>query len=206
MAVHVFTAMAVPPTDEVVERLMGTAFNWQTKLPQSDDATPEHEAEGARHQSRRQRLSNGAVIEPCRWWLSDQDVDAVTGTRGAQRFRLWQQLARSYQWPALLRITFGSAPALLIPTDSPLALEVAFDGMRASETKEQGVTVRTQVIVEEVAEGPWLEGVHGHHMAELVFPVRRTRHLWERPNRQRLSKERRDANESSPKHSAHAAY
>lgn len=205
MVAHVFTAMAAPPTDVVVERLMATSFNWGTNPPQQDHSIPEHEAKGAGHQSRRRRLPNGAVVEPRRMLLPAQDVEALIGTVGAQRFRLWQRLARSYRWPALVRISLGSAPALLIPTDSPLALEIAFEGVRALQTDEQSVTVGTRVIVEEMAEGPWLEGAHGRHIAELVLPVRRTRHLWQCSNKQLFSQEERNANEALQRHSAHTA-
>ena len=205
LAVHVFTALVVPPTDVVVERLMATSFNWRTPVPQSGDATSEDAAEDTDLQFHRPRLSSGAILEPRRLLLPDHEVEGLAKARGAQRFLLWQRLARSYQWPALLRITFGSAPALLVPTDSPLAIEVAFEGVRALATNEQGMVVRTPMIVEEVAEGPWLTGTHGGYIAELVLPVRRTRHLWQRPNGQRWSKERRHENESLHRRSALSA-
>jgi hypothetical protein len=203
MAVHVFTAMAVPPTDVVIERLMATSFNWRTELPPADRPTPARDAADRECPANGRRLSAGIALEPCHAQLSDHDVERLAGSRGAQRFRLWQQLARAHQWPALLRITVGSAPALLIPNDSPLALEVACEGIQATHPEAPGVRMR--VTVEEVAEGPWLAGTHGHHMAELVLPVRRTRHLWERPQQQLWSKEQHDANASRSSRRVHTA-
>lgn len=195
LAVHVFTALVVPPTDVVVERLMATSFNWRTPVPPAGDATSEDAEADTDRPLRRPRLCSGAILEPRRFLLPDHEVEGLATARGAQRFRLWQRLARSYQWPALLRLTFGSAPALLVPTDSPLALEVAFEGVRALATNAQGMVVRTPMLVEEVAEGSWLKGACGSYMAELVLPVRRTRHLWQRPNGQLLSKDGCHANE-----------
>jgi hypothetical protein len=186
----------VPPTDVVVERLMATSFHWRTLGLPAGEATSADAATDTDRPSPSPRLCSGAILEPRRFLLPDHEVAGLATTRGAQRFRLWQRLARSYQWPALLRITFGNAPALLVPTDSPLALEVAFEGVRALATHEQGTVVRTPMLVEEVAEGPWLTGAHGRYMAELVLPVRRTRHLWQRPNGQLLSKDAYHANES----------
>jgi hypothetical protein len=202
LAVHVFSALVVPPTDVVLERLMATSFNWRTPVPPLEDVTLEDAVADADLQCHRSRLSSGAVLEPRRFQLPDHEVEELIQTRGARRFLLWQRLARSYQWPALLRITFGSAPALLVPTDSPLAIEVAFEGVRALTTNAQGMVVRTPMIVEEVVEGPWLPGAHGSYMVELVLPVRRTHHLWQRPNGQLSSKERRHANESMHRRSA----
>jgi len=131
LAVHVFTALVVPPTDVVIERLMATSFNWRMPGPPSGEATSEEEADAVLPLHRSQ-LPSGAILEPRRTLLPEHEVEGLITARGAQRFRLWQQLARSYRWPALLRIAFGSAPALLVPTDSPLALEIAFEGDRKS--------------------------------------------------------------------------
>jgi hypothetical protein len=101
--------------------------------------------------------------------LHGEILAELVGSRSAAlRFAAWQRLAANYGWPSLLTLRRDNDPPLVVPRDSPLAVEAAFAGAPA----------RTRLlVVEEFDPAPWLAGADGrHYTAEIVVPYERGRH------------------------------
>ncbi|HEY2510397.1 MAG TPA: thiopeptide-type bacteriocin biosynthesis protein [Polyangiaceae bacterium] len=162
VSAQVWTAAMLPRTDAFTQRVLATGFNRDALT-----GPPTAAASG------RRCLPDGTVLTPCLVVLAPDETAALLETRGAARFRVWQRLARERVFPPLVRVTAGDASPLLVPRDSPLAVEALFEGLGA-EASEAGA----RIAIEEVVEDGWLEGPSGHHLVELVLPVRRRRHLF----------------------------
>jgi hypothetical protein len=164
IAAHVFTATAVPASDVIVARLMATSFDSRLSAAGRDRQ---------RGEQPEVPTSTRAVYQPERWRLSESELGGLLRTRSARRFVRWRQLAKHYRWPSLVRLVIGDAPAILVATESPLAVEAAFEGIRAPVEGRSGA-----LVVEAVVERGWLQGPRGFHLTEIVVPVRRAHHLW----------------------------
>jgi len=161
-AAHVFTPQAIHGSDVLMHRLMATSFDDRTAEP-----TAEAEEPGCEQ-------GDPLLRHPRRTRLSAAEIERLLSVRGAARFVCWQALVRDHAWPRWVRVQCGAKPALLVPTDGPLPLEAAFEGV-GSRAKHP------EIVVEELLDGAWLPGSDGHHFVELVLPVRRTRSAWTRP-------------------------
>ncbi len=124
-------------------------------------------------------LSDGSVVRASRTVLCGEELGQLVGARSAAlRFAAWQQLARRHSWPHLLTIRRDNGSPLMVPRDSPLALEAALAGDRE----------RTRLlVVEELDAEPWLVGPDGrHYTAEIAVPYARASHILDaRRNRAR---------------------
>jgi hypothetical protein len=160
-AAHVFTPLAIPGSDVITQRLMATSFDDRS----AEATTGSTEADDERNDS--------VMRRPRQTRLSDAETGHLLAVRGPARFVRWQELVRKHDWPRWVRVQCGTKPALLVPTDGPLPLEAAFEGVGAGAKQPE-------IIVEEVLDGAWLPGPEGHHFVELVLPVRRARSAWMR--------------------------
>ena len=119
----------------------------------------------SRHRPRL-RLADGAVIHPRRTLVAAADLAALLRVKGAARFAAWQQLAARHGWPALLLLAGDDRAPLLVPRDSPLAVEAAFEGAA-------GLRV---LAVEEFTRAAWVgagdDDDHAH-VADFVVPFAR---------------------------------
>ncbi|MCA9688682.1 MAG: lantibiotic dehydratase, partial [Myxococcales bacterium] len=175
LAVHVFTATGVPRGDYVTERMLVSTFYTLAALPPADRLAFAFEL-SSRTASPRVTLPSGASIRAGRVILADHEARALCEARGARRYLVWQTLARRHGFAPLARITCGRAPSLLVPRDSALALEAAMEGVRGVDGEPP------RIVVEEVVEDAWVSVEGGaRHIAELVLPFVRARHLWQRP-------------------------
>ncbi len=119
------------------------------------------EIESSRHRPRL-RLDDGAVIQGRRTVVMAADLQPMLSVRGAARFAAWQQLATRHAWPELVLLHGMGTLPLVVPRDSPLAIEAAFEGAGALRS----------LIVEEFIRSAWVgEGDADHlHVADLVVP------------------------------------
>jgi len=168
------------PDDVVAQRLLATSFRDESEVPCS----------GARPVAP-SRLPSGATLTPARVELGASELQALVDARGAARFLLWSRWVRRHALPTWVRLSIADRPALLIPIDSALALEAAFEGVTATSGG-----VPTKIAVEAMIEGPWWPGVRGRHLAEIVLPVRRCQHAWTPYEGQPRAARRTDALES----------
>jgi hypothetical protein len=164
MSLHAFTATATPPEDPILERLLASSFDGRAEQIRALAEGPRHETDQAPHET----STRAAILEPRRVSLGAHEVRALAGVHRLQRYRRWQQLAVVHELPELVRVYIGSRPGLVIPTSSPLALEAAFEGLKADSV----------VMIEAALERGWLPGPRGTHVAELVLPLRRHDHAW----------------------------
>lgn len=159
---HGFSPTPVPD-DVVVRRLLATSFRDESPVARIDPRP------GAPTSS-----ASGATLTPPRVELGASEVHALAGSRGAARFLIWSRWVRRHALPTWVRLLISDRPALLIPIDSALALEAAFEGVTPSSGG-----VPTTIAVEAMVEGPWWPGVGAApHLAEIVVPVRRCVHAW----------------------------
>lgn len=168
LAAHVLTPMVVPASDVITRRLMATSFDDRSTEPA---AVPEAEA----RPDAALDPADDALPRPRATTLTAAEAEHLLAVRGAARFVRWQELVRRHGWSRWVRVSCGARPSLLVPTDGPLALEAVLEGAGAGQE-------RPAIVVEEVLDGAWLPGPSGHHLVELVLPVRRRRSAWTRPD------------------------
>lgn len=121
-----------------------------------DEAPLPHPAEG-RH----------PLARPRRTAISGDVWSRLIESRGLARHRLWRELAREHEWGELLWVRAGRRSGLLIHRDSPLGLDAVLEGARA-----KGPPL--------IVEMPYdLTSLSGRvHLAEVVIPFARARHVW----------------------------
>lgn len=159
---QVFTAV-VPPRDAVIRRLMATTYDARCRPGEA-----ESESEQAQDAGAPSKLPGGARVTMVRTKLASQEVQWLAESRGIERHRLWLRLARRYAWDRFVRVSRARRPGLVVVTDSPIAVDAAFEGLQPED----------EVVVEEVCERGWWKGVRGHHLTELVVPAARRTHAW----------------------------
>lgn len=111
----------------------------------------------------RLRLAGGAVLRPRRAVIA-ASLAALRASHGAERFRLWQGLARRLDWPDWLQVSADGGEPLRMNRDSPLALEALFKGLGPGTA---------YLSVEEAASHGLAVPGGGRHLAELALPFSR---------------------------------
>lgn len=168
LAVHSLTAAVVDPGDHAQHLLLLSSLRTPPQIPRGDRVAFHRELTGGRH-SPRVRLRSGAVVRTRRTVLTGSDLQSLLTTRSSARFTRWQQLAADREWPALLLVRRDDEPTLLVPRDSPLAIEALFEG--AAKCRH--------LHVEEFTDAAWISDNHGQrYVAELALPFVRRTHLW----------------------------
>jgi hypothetical protein len=77
-------------------------------------------------------LPGGSVLTAERWTIDSETLRRLTDLRGAARFRAWRREVDRLGLPELVHVRCGPAvPELLVPTDSPLAVQCLFDTVLA---------------------------------------------------------------------------
>ncbi|HET6584857.1 MAG TPA: lantibiotic dehydratase, partial [Nannocystaceae bacterium] len=170
LAAFTFTAAANVADDAVLARLLATSFSALAEPRLRPVATA-----GDAARSRRRTTAQGRAVVPARIDLSTDETSALVTRRGARRFVQWLACARAHDWPALVRVVRNGQPAVLVPTHSPLAVAAVLEGIRAGD----------RIRVEEVLDAGWIRSEHGTHVTEIVVPVRRTAHVWQRRRAER---------------------
>lgn len=168
LAVHSLTAATVDPADHAQHLLLLSSLRTPPQIPRGDRVAFHHELTGGHH-SPRVRLRSGAVVRTRRTVLAGADLRSLLTTKSAARFARWQQLAAAREWPALLLVRRDDEPTLLVPRDSPLAIEALFEGAAAC----------IHLHVEEFVDAAWISDRHGQrYVAELALPFVRRTHVW----------------------------
>jgi hypothetical protein len=168
LAVHSLTAAVVNPGDHAQHLLLLSSLRTPPQIPRGDRVAFRSELTGGRH-SPRVRLRGGAVVRTRRTVLTGADLQSLLTTKAATRFARWQRLAADREWPALLLVRRDDEPTLLVPRDSPLAIEALFEG--ASNC--------LHLHVEEFTDAAWISDNRGQrYVAELALPFVRRTHLW----------------------------
>ena len=168
LAVHSLTAATVDPADHAQHLLLLSSLRTPPQIPRGDRVAFHRELTGGHH-SPRVRLRSGAVVRTRRTVLAGADLRSLLTTKSAARFARWQQLAANREWPALLLVRRDDEPTLLVPRDSPLAIEALFEGAAAC----------IHLHVEEFVDAAWVSDHHGQcYVAELALPFVRRTHVW----------------------------
>ncbi|HET7488854.1 MAG TPA: lantibiotic dehydratase [Acidimicrobiales bacterium] len=111
-------------------------------------------------------LPGGTVLSAERWLVPADVVARLRELRGWERYRAWREEAERRRLPALAFLRWEpnpTAPELLFPAESPLAVRALFDRLPAGA----GPLVLTEV-PEQVRSSPVVDGEGGHHVAELA--------------------------------------
>jgi hypothetical protein len=168
LAVHSLTAALVDPGDHAQHLLLLSSLRTPPQIPRGDRLGFRDERTGGRH-SPRVRLRGGAVVRTRRTAITGAELQALLACKSADRFARWQRLAADREWPALLLVRRDDEPALLVPRDSPLAIEALFEGAAAC----------LHLHVEEFIDAAWISDNRGQrYVAELALPFVRRTHLW----------------------------
>jgi hypothetical protein len=94
----------------------------------------------------------------------------LLATHGPERFEYWQGLALQHAWPSMVSMRRDDQLPLLVPRDSPLALEAALEGARQRTRR---------LVVAPADRQTWLADAMGRHfVVEAAVPFRRARHAW----------------------------
>lgn len=174
IAVASFAAANIAAGDPVARALLRTGFR---DLPhanfRSSQVCYDREIQEPAF-APRLRLRDGSLVRGRRTFVSEERLHPLLRSSGAGRFALWISLVHEYDWPLLVNARRNGGPALLVPTDSPIAVEALFHGMR----NEPG-----PLLIEEFAGTPWLSDSAGRHYAlELAVPFVCSEHWWSARN------------------------
>lgn len=116
-------------------------------------------------------LPDGSLARAARWHLTGSTLVELLAASGAERYRLWQGLARAAGLPARVIVRLDHEPPVLLPRDSPLALEALLEGARDQ--------LRRVMIELPPAGAPWLHDGEGHaFVSEWAIPFERHAHAW----------------------------
>jgi Lantibiotic dehydratase, N terminus len=115
-------------------------------------------------------LPSGNLVRLRRTWLHGSALAEFVAAERSRRFLLWQDLARRFSWPKLVRVALDGGRALPVVRDSPLAVEAAFQKLR------KGVKV---ILIEDLDDHTWLRNEEGQGFAaEFIVPFLRRCHAW----------------------------
>jgi hypothetical protein len=115
-------------------------------------------------------LPSGNLVRLRRTWLHGPALAEFIAAGRSRRFLLWQDLARRFSWPKLVRVARDGGPAVPVVRDSPLAVEAAFQKLG------KGVNV---ILIEDLDDHTWLLDDEGQGFAaEFIIPFLRRRHAW----------------------------
>jgi hypothetical protein len=166
-----FSSAAIASQDPISEQILWTSFQDNPMAIFRAATVPMPIELATPRFTPRILLPGKAVLRPRRTVLSGSILAELVTLDAIDLFARWQQLADEHSWSLLLYVQIEGKPPLLIPRDSPLALESLF---------KQDLRAQTDwLIVEEVADQPWLVDAQGqHYMAELAIPFARKVHGW----------------------------
>src|SRR5262249_43524488 len=116
-------------------------------------------------------LPSGDVVRPRRSILRADELEALLRAPAARRFALWQREARARGWAPLLSVQRGHGSPMLVPRDSPLAVEALFEGARDRVV---------HLTVDDANDETWLEDENGQrYKTEFAVPFARPRCAWD---------------------------
>lgn len=117
-------------------------------------------------------LPSGNSVKPRRTVIHGATLTELALARRSRGFLLWQDLARRHDWPELLLVSRDAGSPLLIPRDSPLAVEAMLHGL----SDRAGF-----LCVEEPGDQVQLFNDEGEAFTvEFIVPFLRRRHAWSR--------------------------
>lgn len=158
------TALDVGAQDPLLERVLLTGWRYRPPAAAALWSDPGTRA-GQPH-----RLAPDVLRQRARWRLEGEQARALVQAEPAARWALWQTLAKRCGWPALITVASAGEPAVLMPRDSALAVEVLF----------RTPSVASPVFEIEAPEDECLiTDPKGHrHVTELVLVFSRDQHAW----------------------------
>lgn len=157
------TTLDLGSRDPLLERVLLTGWRYRSPV-----ATSGWDDGGAPGQPR--RLAPEVLRQRARWRLQGEEAAALARAEPAQRWAHWQALARQWQWPELLTVACDGEPAVLIPRDSALAVEVLFRAPGAAAPVFD---------IEAPDDECLITDPQGHrHATELILVFSREQHAW----------------------------
>jgi hypothetical protein len=147
-------------SDRRVERLLVTGGRLRPPpLPQA--------LRVSRTPGRPERLDVDISHRRAAWSLP---ADAIAGHTPMQRWSAWQRWAGANALPAWITVSHGGRPALLLPRDSALAVEILFRASAAEASRFE---------IEAPSDEALVTDPHGRrHATEFILLFARQRHVW----------------------------
>jgi hypothetical protein len=115
-------------------------------------------------------LASDVVRRRARWTLSGEAALALAHAEPAERWRRWQAWARHCQWPELLTVSCDGEPAVLMPRDSALAVEVMFRAPGSDAPRFEIEAPEDEFLITD-AQGQ-------RYATELILAFSRDQHAW----------------------------
>jgi hypothetical protein len=157
------TALDLGSRDPLLERVLLTGWRYRVPGPAASWRDP-----GPAGQAR--RLAPDVLRRRARWRLEGEEALALARAEPAARWALWQALARERRWPALLTVACDGEPAVPMPRDSALAVEVMFRVPGSLAPVFDIEAPEDECLIED-AQG-------GRYATELVLVFSREQHAW----------------------------
>lgn len=157
------TALDLGSRDPLLERVLLTGWRYRPPVAAAgwDDGGPAGQP---------RRIAADVLRQRARWRLQGEAAAALAHADPATRWARWQALARAHHWPELLTVACDGEPAVLLPRDSALAVEVLF---RAPGTESPTFDIEApddECLITD-PEGQ-------RHATELILVFSRDQHAW----------------------------
>ncbi len=157
------SALDLGARDPLLERLLLTGWRYRPPVTAAalHDGGPVGEA---------RRLDADLSRQRARWRLAGDAAMALAQSDPATRWAQWQALAGAWNLPEWVTVSRDGEPALPMPRDSALAVEVMFRAPGAA-------TVAFEIEAPE--DECWLTDLEGNcYATELILAFARERHAW----------------------------
>ncbi len=169
ISVFSFVSANILEGDPIAEILLATSLRLNSIANLRADAVPFKVEINSEYPSPRIIIPGGEIVRNSRTVFDIEKIRYLLHGSSAERYAKWSLIASQKKWPSLVRIQRGRTPPILVPRDSPLALESIFEGARSSKW----------MAVDEFIDEAWVTDELGNrYVAEFAIPFFRSNHIW----------------------------
>ncbi|HET9933565.1 MAG TPA: hypothetical protein VFQ35_22825, partial [Polyangiaceae bacterium] len=169
LAVFSFASANVGWSDPVCQRLLTTSFRVARLAHLRADSVPFRAELELGKASPEVRIGTGAIVRARRSIITGTALVRWLALDAPARFAEWLRLAEENDWGSFVLVRRDDGHALLVPVQSPLALEAVLEGAAAAH----------MITIERFSEEAWIRDAEGkRYIAEFAVPFVRARNAW----------------------------